>query len=112
MFGSLDFHMTGEVEKAGFESILNAIGLTNPGAFAIGDTVSLGPVVTYEGIPQFSPEQFAVVRAATPTKRKQLLKGLDQLREEGAIQVMWAKGMSRVITTNTTNATAPRQIQR
>ncbi|HQR37445.1 MAG TPA: peptide chain release factor 3, partial [Blastocatellia bacterium] len=70
------------------------IGLTNPGAFAIGDSVSSGPLVAYEGIPQFSPEQFAIVRPSTPTKRKQLLKGLDQLREEGAIQVMWEKGRS------------------
>src|SRR5204863_5056277 len=70
------------------------IGLMNPGAFAIGDTVTTGSPLAYEGIPQFSPEQFAVVRPTVPTKRKQLLKGLDQLREEGAIQVMWAKGMS------------------
>jgi peptide chain release factor 3 len=72
----------------------DVIGLMNPGAFAIGDTVTIGAPVAYRGIPQFSPEQFAVVRPTVPTKRKQLLKGLDQLREEGAIQVMWAKGMS------------------
>jgi peptide chain release factor 3 len=69
------------------------IGLTNPGAFAIGDTVTNGQPIAYEGIPQFSPENFAVVRPMVPTKRKQLLKGLDQLREEGAIQVMWARGL-------------------
>jgi peptide chain release factor 3 len=69
------------------------IGLTNPGAFAIGDTVTNGQPIAYEGIPQFSPENFAVVRPTVPTKRKQLLKGLDQLREEGAIQVMWARGL-------------------
>ncbi len=70
------------------------IGLTNPGAFAIADTVTAGAPLTYEGIPQFSPEQFASIRPSAPTKRKQLLKGLDQLREEGAIQVMWQRGLA------------------
>jgi peptide chain release factor 3 len=70
------------------------IGLTNPGAFAIGDTVTTGAALAYEGIPQFSPEQFATIRPTVPTKRKQLLKGLDQLREEGAIQVMWQRSMA------------------
>jgi peptide chain release factor 3 len=70
------------------------IGLTNPGAFAIGDTVTVGAPLMYEGIPQFSPEQFATIRPSTPTKRKQLLKGLDQLREEGAIQVMWQRALA------------------
>ena len=70
------------------------IGLTNPGAFAIGDTVTTGIVLSYEGIPQFSPEQFATIRPSVPAKRKQLLKGLDQLRE-GAIQVMWQRSMRR-----------------
>jgi peptide chain release factor 3 len=70
------------------------IGLTNPGAFAIGDTVTTGAPLAYEGIPQFSPEQFATIRPTAPTKRKQLLKGLDQLREEGAIQVMWQRGLA------------------
>lgn len=72
----------------------DVIGLSNPGVFAIGDTVTDGVPFQFEGIPQFSPENFATMRPLVPTKRKQMLKGLDQLREEGAVQVFWAKDMS------------------
>jgi len=66
------------------------IGLMNPGVFAIGDTVTSGKKLQFEAIPHFSPERFASVRTGSPAKRKSLQKGLDQLREEGAIQVMWS----------------------
>jgi len=66
------------------------IGLMNPGVFAIGDSVTSGRNVHFEPIPHFSPERFASVRTSSPTKRKSLQKGLEQLREEGAIQVMWS----------------------
>ncbi len=66
------------------------IGLMNPGVFAIGDTVTSGKKVQFDPIPHFSPERFASVRTPSPAKRKSLHKGLDQLREEGAIQVMWS----------------------
>jgi peptide chain release factor 3 len=66
------------------------IGLMNPGVFAIGDTVTSGKKLQFEPIPHFSPERFASVRTGSPAKRKSLQKGLDQLREEGAIQVMWS----------------------
>jgi peptide chain release factor 3 len=64
------------------------IGLMNPGVFAIGDTVTEGSKLQFNAIPRFSPERFATIRTPNPTKRKSLEKGLDQLREEGAIQVM------------------------
>jgi peptide chain release factor 3 len=66
----------------------DVIGLMNPGVFAIGDTVTGGSRFNYEGIPHFSPEKFATIRTSSPAKRKSLQKGLDQLREEGAIQVL------------------------
>jgi peptide chain release factor 3 len=69
------------------------IGLMNPGVFAIGDTVTVGRNIRFEAIPRFSPERFATVRTPNPAKRKALIKGLDQLREEGAIQVMHEKSM-------------------
>jgi peptide chain release factor 3 len=68
------------------------IGLMNPGVFAIGDTVTAGSKLLFNAIPRFSPEKFASVRTPDPTKRKSLMKGLDQLREEGAIQVMRERG--------------------
>jgi len=69
----------------------DVIGLMNPGLFAIGDTVTAGSRFHYEGIPHFSPERFASIRTSSPAKRKALQKGLDQLREEGAIQVLLSR---------------------
>lgn len=63
------------------------LGLYDPGIFRIGDTLTTGPDVSFGGIPHFSPELFRRVQANDPLKRKQLLKGLTQLAEEGAIQV-------------------------
>ena len=65
------------------------VGLYDTGNFAIGDTLTLGEKIKFEGIPRFCPEIFAAVRAPNPMKRKQLDKGLSQLSEEGAIQVLY-----------------------
>jgi len=63
------------------------IGLYDPGLFRIGDTISSKKGLAYKGIPHFSPEAFRRIRVGEPLKRKQLAKGLEQLAEEGAIQV-------------------------
>jgi len=63
------------------------IGLFDPGNFKIGDTLCTGKDVLFDGIPNFAPEFFARVRAADSMKRKQFIKGITQLAEEGAIQV-------------------------
>ncbi len=70
------------------------IGLYDPGTFRIGDTLTTvsaragtGASDAFEGIPHFSPELFRRIRTADPLKRKQLMKGVMQLAEEGAIQV-------------------------
>jgi peptide chain release factor 3 len=69
------------------------IGLFDPGHFRIGDSVTEGKLLHFEGIPQFSPEFFAIARLAEVVKRKQLQKGLDQLSQEGAIQVFRQRGL-------------------
>ncbi len=61
------------------------------GELRIGDTLSDGEPMAYEGIPQFSPEFFANVSSKDPLKRKQFQKGLNQLREEGVAQVFRQK---------------------
>lgn len=63
------------------------IGLYDPGRFRIGDTIYTGTPVEETEIPRFSPEHFAVVEIKDVLKRKQLTKGLQQLSEEGTIQV-------------------------
>ena len=63
------------------------IGLFDPGIFHLGDTLSDGPKLKFSSIPIFAPEHFARVRPEDSMKRKQFLKGLTQLAEEGAIQL-------------------------
>ena len=63
------------------------IGLYDAGYFRIGDIVSTRKNVEDVDIPRFSPEHFAVVEIKDALKRKQLTKGLDQLAQEGAVQV-------------------------
>ena len=62
------------------------IGLFDPGVFRLGDTLALGKKLHYEGIPVFAPEFFARVSPLDSMKRKQFVKGVLQLSEEGAIQ--------------------------
>ena len=64
------------------------IGIHDPGIFNIGDTLSEKKSnLEYTGIPQFAPEHFAKVSTPNALKRKQFVKGLTQLSEEGAIQI-------------------------
>ena len=62
------------------------IGLFDPGCFHLGDALSSGPKLHFSSIPVFAPEHFARVRPEDSMKRKQFLKGILQLAEEGAIQ--------------------------
>ena len=62
------------------------IGLFDPGCFHLGDALSTGPKLHFSSIPVFAPEHFARVRPEDSMKRKQFLKGILQLAEEGAIQ--------------------------
>jgi peptide chain release factor 3 len=63
------------------------IGIHNHGQLQIGDTLTEGEVLAFKGIPYFAPELFRVTRPRDPFKAKQLQKGLQELGEEGAIQV-------------------------
>jgi peptide chain release factor 3 len=63
------------------------IGLPNHGQMQIGDSFSEGEALQFTGIPYFAPDFFRSVRIRNPIKVKQLYKGLQQLGEEGAVQV-------------------------
>ncbi len=67
----------------------DVIGLNNPGMFSIGDTLYTGQKVEYEGIPCFSPEIFSWLRNPNPSAFKNFRKGVNELREEGAVQVLY-----------------------
>lgn len=63
------------------------VGIHDPGVFKIGDTLTEGEKLHYTGVPVFAPEHFVRVQLKDPLKSKQLNKALDQLSEEGAVQV-------------------------
>ena len=63
------------------------IGLHNHGTIKIGDTFTQKEELKFTGIPSFAPEHFRKVILKSPLKTKQLQKGLQQLAEEGAVQV-------------------------
>ncbi len=76
------------------------IGVFDPGIFSIGDTVcEIKQRVKFEGIPTFAPEHFALVEQIDSMKRKQFAKGMNQIAQEGAIQIFFepGAGMERVI---------------
>lgn len=64
------------------------VGVINPGVFAIGDTVSLSGGFNYKPLPQFQPEVFARINPKDVGKRKSFDKGVQQLSDEGAIQLL------------------------
>lgn len=76
------------------------IGVFDPGIFAIGDTVCApSSKFEYEGIPTFAPEHFARVRQLDTMKRKQFIKGINQIAQEGAIQIFqeFNTGMEEIV---------------
>ena len=76
------------------------IGVFDPGIFSIGDTISMPKAqFRYEGIPTFAPEHFARVRQLDTMKRKQFVKGITQIAQEGAIQIFqeFNTGMEEII---------------
>lgn len=76
------------------------IGIFDPGIFSIGDTLTTSKKkFAYEGIPTFAPEHFARVRQEDTMKRKQFVKGINQIAQEGAIQIFqeFNTGMEEII---------------
>ena len=78
----------------------DVIGVFDPGIFSIGDTICApGKKFAFEGIPTFAPEHFARVRQIDTMKRKQFVKGINQIAQEGAIQIFqeFNTGMEEII---------------
>lgn len=76
------------------------IGVFDPGIFSIGDTLCFSnEKFQFEGIPTFAPEHFARVRQMDTMKRKQFIKGISQIAQEGAIQIFqeFNTGMEEII---------------
>ena len=76
------------------------VGLFDPGIFGIGDTIcDESHKFKYADFPVFPPEKFARVQAKDTMKRKQFVKGMEQIAQEGAIQIFrdLGAGMEEVI---------------
>ena len=78
----------------------DVIGIFDPGIYSIGDTIcSPSKKFAFEGIPTFAPEHFASIRNKDSMKRKQFVKGVEQIANEGAIQIFQSplSGMEEII---------------
>ena len=89
-------------EREGVEEAFagDIIGVFDPGIFNIGDTVcTKSKKITFEGIPTFAPEHFAMIEQIDSMKRKQFAKGMDQIAKEGAIRIFFEPdgGFERVV---------------
>ena len=73
------------------------VGLHNHGTIQIGDTFTQGEDFRFTGIPNFAPELFRRIVLKDPLKIKQLQKGLQQLAEEGSVQVFFPKRNNDII---------------
>ncbi len=75
----------------------DVVGLFDPGIYRIGDTLSDDGTFEFAGIPSFSPEHFARVEVAEVLNRKSLGKGLEQLAQEGAVQLFSEPGSGTAV---------------
>ncbi len=66
----------------------DVIGLVNASALRVGDTLYVDAPVTFPPIPSFAPEHFAVCRAQDSGRYKQFRRGVEQLEQEGVVQVL------------------------
>ena len=65
----------------------DVVGIHDPDLFEIGDTLTGGSQFEFEGIPSFAPEHFARLLMVDPLRRKQFTSGLEQLAQEGTVQL-------------------------
>jgi peptide chain release factor 3 len=65
----------------------DVVGIHDPGAFEIGDTLTGGSRFAFEPIPSFAPEHFTRLVMVDPLKRKQFSRGVEQLAQEGTVQL-------------------------
>jgi peptide chain release factor 3 len=66
----------------------DVVGLVNAASLRVGDSLYADKPVTYPPIPSFAPEHFAVARAVDSGRFKQFRRGIEQLEQEGVVQVL------------------------
>jgi peptide chain release factor 3 len=65
----------------------DVVGIPNHGTLRIGDTLTEGADITFVGVPSFAPEILRRVRLVDAMKAKKLHQALQQMAEEGVVQV-------------------------
>ncbi len=73
----------------------DVVGMVGHSGFGIGDTLTEDPSIVYDEIPRFAPECFAYLHAASTSQSKQFRSGLEQLLQEGVVQVLTVKDSVR-----------------
>ena len=65
----------------------DVVGIPNHGLLRIGDTLTEGEDIVFTGVPSFAPEILRRVKLGDPMKAKKLREALEQLAEEGVVQL-------------------------
>jgi peptide chain release factor 3 len=65
----------------------DVVGIPNHGTLRIGDTLTEGEDILFRGVPSFAPEILRRIRLGDPMKAKKLREALQQLAEEGVVQL-------------------------
>ncbi len=73
----------------------DVIGLSNPGAFQLGDTLSESGSMKFDEVPSFPPETFSFIRSTDVGRLKHFEKGINQLTEEGLVDLLWDRRSAR-----------------
>ncbi|MBI5511734.1 MAG: peptide chain release factor 3 [Deltaproteobacteria bacterium] len=68
------------------------VGVYDSGKLRVGESLAAGTPTKFAGIPHFAPEYFGKMTLADPMRRKSLDSGLEQLAQEGVIQVLLRPG--------------------
>ena len=71
------------------------VGLYDPGKLRLGDTLTEKQKIKFKGIPRFAPEFFARMELKDPMRRKHLTTGLEQLSQEGVIQLFYRPSVGK-----------------
>ncbi len=66
----------------------DVVGLVNANALRVGDSLYVEQKVVFPPIPSFAPEHFVVARAVDSSRYKQFRRGIEQLEQEGTVQVL------------------------
>ena len=75
----------------------DVVGIPNHGTLRIGDTLTEGEDLVFRGVPSFAPELLRRIKLTDAMKAKKLREALQQMGEEGVVQVFVPQDGSQAI---------------